>query len=58
MTPMEMRRRLTPEQVAEIRKPVEVNLAALARKFGVTTVAVWKIRHNKTYRPRTMPDSQ
>lgn len=42
-------RRLVPEQVARIRVP-GANLTALAREFGITRVAVWKIRKYVSYK--------
>lgn len=43
------RRRLTPEQVAMVRDP-GANRPALAREFGVSSVALWKVAHRITYR--------
>lgn len=44
-----MRRRFTPEQVAEIRHST-VSAAALARKFGCAAEQVRDVRNGKTYR--------
>lgn len=55
------RRKLTPEQVREIRevavgwrrwkrKTVPVSLPALARKFGVTPAAVYFVVHGLSYK--------
>ncbi len=43
-------RRLTPEQVALIRAAPPGIRPALAREFGVSPVAAWKIARRITYR--------
>ncbi len=43
-------RRLTPEQVALIRAAPPGILPTLAREFGVSPVAAWKIQRRITYR--------
>ncbi len=43
-------RRLTPEQVARIRTAPDGGVPALAREFGISAVAAWKIKQFLTYR--------
>jgi hypothetical protein len=45
------RRRLTFEQVARIRAPLaRGGVTALAREFGISKVAGWKVKHRISYR--------
>lgn len=43
------RRKLTPNQVAELRQP-KVHLTNLAHEFGITTAAAYFIRWGYTYK--------
>jgi hypothetical protein len=43
-------RRLTPEQVARIRAELDRGVRPFAREFGVSDIAVWKVRRRITYR--------
>lgn len=45
-------RKLTPDQIRYIREAYETGMleqAALARKFNVGSVTIWRIVHRQTY---------
>ncbi len=49
MTPPSRRRKLTPEQIAEIRNN-PLNPSALARHYGVDRKTIWYIQKGYTYK--------
>lgn len=42
--------KLTEVAVREIRDPLSGSLAALARKYKVSTTTVWQVKHRRTWR--------
>lgn len=57
MTPPSRRRKLTPEQIAEIRDN-PVGLSVLAKHYGVDRKTIWYIKNGYTYKEEKKNDVQ